>query len=181
MNGSFDGIKLIGCSGFIEKTSAALQLLKATTTYEHIVRPNLGTIQHIPRRWFHIVRKTNFAEAPWRGDQRLVQVFADITQTELKQFAAVLAHEAFHHFIYFEHLRFGNQNSWNWHRWFRRHRDEIRCRKFEIAVAKELEVDQDYLDYLESFLFVIPHWDLPRKQLAILDHLRRRLKVDRNS
>ena len=180
MNAEFDGIRLRGSQSFVDSTREALSLLKSTSHYEPTIRPNLGIIQHHPVRWFHLIKNTNFAEAPWRGDKQLVQVFADVATASPLEYARILAHEAFHHFIYFEFMRFGNRESWNWHRWFRRHRDEIRCREFELAVAKELEFDQDQLEFLEVSLFIVPHWDLPRRQLASLDHRRRRLKIARD-
>jgi hypothetical protein len=166
----FGNIQICGTGQFVNATVAALSLLQPSQRHFGIIEDNLEIVKFLPKS-----RLRGFADAEALPSDGLksVHVYSHELVLSCKYaFALLLAHEAYHNYIYTQFMRLGNRRLWKWHRRFYRNRDEYRCQKFEIQICNELGFPDDLREWKETSIFAIPH-GLPRKQIRILNHLRR--------
>jgi len=170
MVAKFGNIQVYGNPQFEDATVVALSLLRSSQWYPEIIEPNLEVIQFSPYS-----RRRHFITAQAFGSPGLK--FARVYSQEPVlgcrfAYASLLAHESYHNYIFSQFMRLGDKRLWKWHRHYYRNKDEFRCQKFEVRTCRELGFPDELRDWKETSLSAIP-LGLPRKQVRILNHLRR--------
>ena len=165
----FETIQIYGPIYFADATIGALSLLRSSRSFREVIETGLQSIRYFPvtRR-----RLSEAAEAFPSESENSVHIYLESLLSDLNEFALLLAHEAYHNYIYSQFMRHGNRRLWKWHRRYYPYRDETRCLMFEIQLCKELCFPIESLNWRETFAQAIPN-GFPRKQTRILNHLRR--------
>jgi len=110
-----DNIEIQGDKNFVNKTKSALILLSRSKTFQEI-KKYLGKIKQIPADKFQM--------APWEKPPTC-EVGAN-TIFSIKLYAAGLAHEAYHSYLYHNNQEYAGKNA------------EEKCVSTEIKVLEEL-------------------------------------------
>lgn len=170
MAAKFGNIQVYGNPQFEDATVVALSLLRSSQWYPEIIEPNLEVIQFAPSsRRRHSIAAQAFATPGIKS----VRVYSQESVLGCRfVYASLLAHEAYHNYLFNRFMRLGDKRLWKWHRYYYRNKDEFRCKKFEVRICRELGFPDELRDWMESTQLVIP-LGLPRKQIRILNHLRR--------
>jgi len=170
MVAKFGSTQVYGTAQFEDATMVALSLLRPSQWYFNIIEPNLEVIQFATSsRRRHFIAAEAFATPGLKSASVYSQKSAQGCRFA---YASLLAHEAYHNYIFRQFTRLGDKRLWKWHRHYYRNKDEFRCQKFEVRICRELGFPDELRDWKETSLLAIP-LGLPRKQIRILNHLRR--------
>ncbi len=168
----FRQIKIQGTDKFVDSAIRSMKLLEQSRSFNTIIEPNVQTILFQTKR----SRFGNqVGEARPGGPTKTIFIFSSeiFAEDKIQDFACLLAHEAYHYYRHSRFMKFGNRRLWTLHRRCSRNRDEFYCTKFEARIAKELGFRSDLIEWKDNLACVIPHKLLPRKQVKIVNYLRR--------
>ncbi len=147
---SYHGIRIIGTPLFVEKTIAALDLLRSTRHFG-LVAHHISTV----RPW----KCSGFD--PWAIGGPTFIVGKKTWQSTPIWYAGAIAHDAYHGKLYLDAKR----RNWlrivwwsDWCGWKR----EKECCEFQLEVLKELKADNMMIDHLET-VAKDPNWYFPRR------------------
>ena len=154
---------------FVDFTMDALTLLQPLPEFKEIIENNIDLISDHSNN-----RRQRHSAAEAFPDTKRVCVYAkEPIFTCQYSYSLLLAHEAFHNHIYSRFIRHSNRQLWKWHRRYFRNRDEFKCTRFEIYVCRQLGFPEEILEWKELSIMAIPHAQVPRKQIRIINNLRR--------